>query len=493
MARDLFINTVTGSLETAVVVGVNRPNQHVPLREIVAGTTEEYNLYLVDENGDYDSRSGDESTDIEVAISPRNATASSGTFTISDGVDTSDAIPFSASAQVVEVILNAMNDGDGADSDLCDVVKLNDGQWLVTWRTAGDRTALTGLSVDLTPESVVNVSESIGGSGTVREQQIIEINRQPAIFQDTWSTITNGFNATLAANTGRLQQAIGYAPHLDAYFEVRVDGGVVCSQPIRILQPVGGAASVSGTQTLAPTPEVRGIQFDTDNPDGGSTAGLLRWNDTDKTLDLITGVSDTILQIGQEVYIRARNSTGATLDNGTVVRVDGATGNRPTVVKAQADSVANASGILGIVTSAISNNADGFICIAGLVRGIDTSAYDEGDMLYLDASTAGEMTDTEPTVGVQVAMVTRVNPSVGEIVVLIDSHLPVYSLASNPTGTSGFSASAWRTALGVSATVSAPASASASGTAGQTAYDSNYFYVCTATNTWKRTPLATWS
>ncbi len=39
---------------------------------------------------------------------------------------------------------------------------------------------------------------------------------------------------------------------------------------------------------------------------------------------------------------------------------------------------------------------------------------------------------------------------------------------------------------------SAPASASASGTAGQIAYDSSYFYVCTATNTWKRAAISTW-
>ena len=43
--------------------------------------------------------------------------------------------------------------------------------------------------------------------------------------------------------------------------------------------------------------------------------------------------------------------------------------------------------------------------------------------------------------------------------------------------------------------VSVPASADASGTAGQFAFDDNYIYRCTATNTWVRAPLsfATWS
>ena len=37
-----------------------------------------------------------------------------------------------------------------------------------------------------------------------------------------------------------------------------------------------------------------------------------------------------------------------------------------------------------------------------------------------------------------------------------------------------------------------PASATAAGTAGEIAWDANYIYVCTATNTWKRAALSTW-
>ncbi|MEO1169917.1 MAG: hypothetical protein AAFW97_14525 [Pseudomonadota bacterium] len=40
--------------------------------------------------------------------------------------------------------------------------------------------------------------------------------------------------------------------------------------------------------------------------------------------------------------------------------------------------------------------------------------------------------------------------------------------------------------------VSAPSTASDTGTAGQIAYDSSYFYVCVATDTWKRARLSTW-
>ena len=41
-------------------------------------------------------------------------------------------------------------------------------------------------------------------------------------------------------------------------------------------------------------------------------------------------------------------------------------------------------------------------------------------------------------------------------------------------------------------TAKTPASASDTGTAGEICWDANYIYVCTATNTWKRTAIATW-
>jgi hypothetical protein len=37
-----------------------------------------------------------------------------------------------------------------------------------------------------------------------------------------------------------------------------------------------------------------------------------------------------------------------------------------------------------------------------------------------------------------------------------------------------------------------PASASDTGTTGQIAWDADYIYVCTATDTWKRVAIATW-
>jgi hypothetical protein len=50
------------------------------------------------------------------------------------------------------------------------------------------------------------------------------------------------------------------------------------------------------------------------------------------------------------------------------------------------------------------------------------------------------------------------------------------------------------TVTGISVTApSVPASATATGTAGDIAWDADYIYVCTATNTWKRVAISTWT
>jgi hypothetical protein len=60
----------------------------------------------------------------------------------------------------------------------------------------------------------------------------------------------------------------------------------------------------------------------------------------------------------------------------------------------------------------------------------------------------------------------------------------------NSSGTLSPNNSAFTLQLGSTATV--PATAGAIGTAGMIRFDSNFIYMCTATNTWKRVAIATW-
>jgi hypothetical protein len=209
-------------------------------------------------------------------------------------------------------------------------------------------------------------------------------------------------------------------------------------------------------------------------------------------LEFDTGLNETVLQIGQEMVLRARNSTGSTILNGAVVRVSGATGNRPNILLAQADTVANCTGVIGLVTHDIENNSDGFVTIFGTVRGLDTSFFDEGDVIYLSDSVAGQLTATIPTIPIQIGIMTRSHVAEGTIDVNVISHLEVYTLASNPSNLPAFSKSAWINDLSSPEIVAPPATATSTGSAGQIAYDTSYFYICVDTDTWKRVVVAGW-
>ena len=504
MARTIYINTDNGSIESAPVAGLNRPSARVPLREIVAGTTETYNLYLVKSDGTYDSRSGSGAVSVNVAIGQRAQTATSGNFTITDSSGTSAEISATASAQAVEDVLNAMNGGAGIASQLVyfttsgspdvaigadcsaegegnyymqfdtnkngtvladlgndgsifgavgdgtwktlttntitatpdnvrvgvynngnqyftgnwanvklykqigdsqdtsvdeligwwkgnnstsgsldgqvifdssgngyhgtftgctggitsdltanglvDVKKLGAGQWLATFRDAGHKTALTGASVDLTPESVVVPSISVQGTATIKAQQIIEVNRQPAIFQDTWSTITNGFSGTLDADVGRVIQALDDEQAVDFFFEVRIDDDAICSTPIRVLAPVGGAASVSSAApyggTLASDPaNYPGFDADAWNAALDTTLyGQLYFSATAATTIAVAGTyvkmagtttSDSLNGITMPQNNRLQNNSGTTRVFQAMARADiiDGSGNKNIAIK----------------------------------------------------------------------------------------------------------------------------------------------------------------
>ena len=137
------------------------------------------------------------------------------------------------------------------------------------------------------------------------------------------------------------------------------------------------------------------IQFDT-AATPGHNEGQIHWNDTDKTIDVDTNVAGVALQVGQELFLRMTNKTGAQIDNGELVYIDGAQGQRPTGALAKAD-VAATTGVLAMATHDLANNGTGFFTTMGLVRGIDTSACSDGDEVYLSDSTAGAFTKVAPT------------------------------------------------------------------------------------------------
>ena len=140
----------------------------------------------------------------------------------------------------------------------------------------------------------------------------------------------------------------------------------------------------------------------------------------DGTLATFPTTIDQALRLITEVY----NQTGSTITKGSVVYINGAHGNLPTIAKALATGDATSAQTIGIVQSDITNNNNGYIVIAGKLGNLDTQAYADGTQLYLSPTTAGAYTSTKqyaPNHLVYVGIVNRSHPTQGEIEVKIQN------------------------------------------------------------------------
>jgi hypothetical protein len=91
-----------------------------------------------------------------------------------------------------------------------------------------------------------------------------------------------------------------------------------------------------------------------------------------------------------------RNNTGSTIAKGSWVHISGSTGTFPTIVKAQSNSLTTMPA-MGIVIADITTASFGQVISAGDAVNINTSAFADGDILYLSDSVAGTATTTQPT------------------------------------------------------------------------------------------------
>jgi hypothetical protein len=124
--------------------------------------------------------------------------------------------------------------------------------------------------------------------------------------------------------------------------------------------------------------------------------GLIFYDSTNHALVAYNDQSAVTQQLGQELFVRVVNKTGAIIPNGSVVYVNGAQGNRPTVALAQANDPAKALAV-GIATQDITDNLEGFVTIKGIVNGVNTSTFATGDFLYVSPTVAGGLTNVKPT------------------------------------------------------------------------------------------------
>jgi len=151
------------------------------------------------------------------------------------------------------------------------------------------------------------------------------------------------------------------------------------------------------------------------------TEGLLNWDNTHGHLKYGLPGGNVDVALGMESMFprRVRNSTGTNMPKGTVVYINGVSGNTPTIARAKADSDSTSAFTIGMTAEDINDGSTGWVTTYGVLSGINLSSYTAGDTLYLSGATAGLFTNTlqlAPLHYVRVGTVVKAT-SDGELVV----------------------------------------------------------------------------
>jgi hypothetical protein len=147
----------------------------------------------------------------------------------------------------------------------------------------------------------------------------------------------------------------------------------------RSISTQAGSVSITGAASGVPT---------------GGTAGQILAKQSNNNYDThwINQQASNSEFLLQTVY----NGPGSTINKGEVVYIVGAQGTSVTVDRAIA-SFSHDSEVIGVALDNILSNQTGRIVIHGIINGLNTDSFSEGDRLYLSAVSYGQITNVQPS------------------------------------------------------------------------------------------------
>lgn len=199
------------------------------------------------------------------------------------------------------------------------------------------------------------------------------------------------------ASTSGLTSVVGVSP-----ISAIVSGGTVSVSLAASYQTAGTyVTSVVGTSPISAT---------------GTTAITVS---VDQSVLTVAAASNA-----ETLRTYVKNSSGSTITKGQVVYVTGADGTNALIGLATASTEAGSSKTLGIAANTMTNNAFGYVIENGQISNVDTSAANAGDSVWL-GNAPGSYTfanpPAKPSNSVYLGVVTKANPSTGEILVKVQN------------------------------------------------------------------------
>jgi hypothetical protein len=288
-------------------------------------------------------------------------------------------------------------------------------------------------ALDMDGHKIVNVEDGTEGADAVNKSQLDtkeDVLGNPPASGMVLASTTSG-ERFWTSDINVLTPTLTVAPK-DARYVVVTSNPALTNESVLV---VGSNMTITDNtsyiQLDALVDPIDHLDFDT-TPTAVGAVGRLVWNDTDGTLDLGLKGGNVTLHVGQKQVIRVVNKTGANMlaNNYQCVKIEGAQGQRPKAVLAQANNDANSADTIGLVNETINNNLEGFVCTSGIITNINTTGslqgetWADGQMLYLSGTTAGAITNVKPqapTHTVIVGIVVHAHATQGKIYVKVDN------------------------------------------------------------------------
>lgn len=247
--------------------------------------------------------------------------------------------------------------------------------------TAADFTKLAAISGTNTGDQFIFKNVAVAGQSTVTAETT---NDTLTLVAGTNVTLTTDAGTdSVTINTSSSGDVVGPASSTDNAF-ARFDSttGKLLQNSTATLDDVGLAS-------------LDAVQFDT-TPTTAVDEAKAVWNATNSCLSV--GLNSAVTSyVGTDLHLKVYNPSATSMTVMQVVRQSGSSGTRLSVQLALADSDVTSATSIGVICQTITSHGEGFIQMAGLLQGVNTMAFEEGDTLWLSATTPGLITSTRPT------------------------------------------------------------------------------------------------
>ena len=201
----------------------------------------------------------------------------------------------------------------------------------------------------------------------------------------------------------------------------------------------GGLVANSGV-TASTISQTSYIDFTTGSTNPSQTGGRVFFDNDSKALSYY-GVDNDLLPIamGQQLYTRVWNATGAQIDKGKVIAITGTSNSLPSAILAVNNHSLGSPRPIGLAAENIPNGTEGLVITNGILSGITLNTFANGATLYLSDTIPGGYVDSTSSLSFsartnEIGYVLQTGSTTGKIYVNInneDSNLTLTDIERN--------------------------------------------------------------